>query len=84
MITFPIWMHVTAVGIQAFGLWKAGDGWRYGWLIAWINTAMWLIFGISTRQPLLILGPIVMTVVNLRNFAIGKRARIEITEEVPR
>jgi hypothetical protein len=69
-VTFPWWMQVAAVTLQAVGLWRAGSGHRNGWLLATINSAMWSVFALVTAQWLLLASPAVMAVVKLRNWRV--------------
>lgn len=82
MITVPVWLQVISVALLTIGYWKAGDGWRYGWLISAINTALWTIFGILTRQWAILLGPVTLGVVNVRNFFRTKRRSDEAQHDL--
>ncbi len=74
MIEIPYWVQILGVIWQAVGLWKAGDGWKYGWIIAATQSAGWGLFSVFTRQWLLLAAPIIMSLVKIRNFNIAKKS----------
>lgn len=71
MIHVPAWLQLSAVALQATGLYLAGSGWRHGWTIAAAQTALWLAFTVATRQWLLLSGPAVLLPVQARNALRG-------------
>lgn len=67
MIEVQWWWHCAAVAVQAYGYWQAGNGWRWGWVLAALTHAMWLGYAIATRQPLIALGGLTYAIVAYRN-----------------
>lgn len=73
MIEVAWWWHVGAVAIQSFGYWQAGNGWRWGWVLAALTHAAWFGYAVATHQPLIALGGLTYAVVAYRNSRKEKR-----------
>lgn len=75
MIEIPLWFQWLAVVFVCLSLWKAGDGKAYGWLFANITPAMWVVFGVATHQYVLIVSPLLVLGVYLRNWHVNREEK---------
>lgn len=81
MIQIPVWWQLLAVAMQAFGYWKAGSGWAWGWLLGLAINLSWAMFGIITHQYILLSGAVVFGLVSLRNYYKNRKV-VDLTSYV--